>query len=722
MRALRSLLHHKNLLSLPTVKSLSNCGFLFSNPAEKSSSVHRSIYLVQRCVHAGNRSWEEEYTVSSSFRDPGESPRAWTSYDPFTDQLESRGDGASDQEEESTARFRADKSAKKTFSTKERYSEGVSNEREDGPGVWTFFDPLEEQLVTRAAEEDDSPEEKRSKTEKVVQKRVLKKEKKSEEDSSEGDERNRVSLGSSSQSWSSIVRRRTGKVKASWLCDNCGAKYGQWWGTCSSCQTMGSVKKFLEPELNRCRGAEVSEAAVRSGHFGMEVARVLGGGIVPGSLVLVGGDPGVGKSTLLLQIAAMVAQGLSFKGPAPVVYVSGEESIEQIGNRAYRMGITTEDLYLYSSTDIEDILDKIQKLSPQALIVDSIQTVYLSGIAGSAGNVMQVKECTSALLRFAKQTNIPVLLMMNGMVSMMIMISINKGWSLVNPSMVMNQMVYPPLSLKHFDARALSCGELCMPIKPKKRIDFEPTLFTLVAPLVGERCSSYRLLRSVKNRFGSTDESSLFQGMQISLRAKWMRNPKYKIYWGGVKSKLGVFEMSESGLQAVSNPSEMFLSEYNSDSEILAGLAVAVIVDGSRAFVVEVQALCVSGSSVTRHVNGLQENRADMIISAIFLNVVSGFKLTETAGDLAVAAAICSSFMEFPIPHDIAFIGEIGLGGELRTVPRMDKRVIAVAKLGFKKCVIPKAAEKLLSALDLDILILGCRNLKQVINVVFQAN
>nr|XP_029118175.1 uncharacterized protein LOC105037501 [Elaeis guineensis] len=220
----------------------------------------------------------------------------------------------------------------------------------------------------------------------------------------------------------------------------------------------------------------------------------------------------------------------------------------------------------------------------------------------------------------------------------------------------------------------------------------------------GERYSSYRLLRSVKNRFGSTDE-------------------------------LGVFEMSESGLQVVSNPSEMFLSEHNFDSEILAGLAVAVIVDGSRAFLVEIQALCVSGSSVTRHVNGLQENRAGMIISvlmkqaglklqdnAIFINVVSGFKLTETAGDLAVAAAICSSFMEFPIPHDIAFIGEIGLGGELRSVPRMDKRVIAVAKLGYKKCIIPKAAEKLLSALDLDILILGCRNLKEVINVVFQAN
>ncbi|KAL3343774.1 hypothetical protein AABB24_027352 [Solanum stoloniferum] len=219
----------------------------------------------------------------------------------------------------------------------------------------------------------------------------------------------------------------------------------------------------------------------------------------------------------------------------------------------------------------------------------------------------------------------------------------------------------------------------------------------------GEKCSSHRLLRSVKNRFGSTDE-------------------------------LGVFEMSQSGLQAVSNPSEMFLSEQQSDSEFLAGLAVTVIMDGSRAFLIEIQALCVAGSSVSRQVNGVQAGRAEMIISVlikqaglklqengVFLNVVSGVSLSETAGDLAVAAAICSSFLEFPLPVGIAFIGEIGLGGEIRTVPRMDKRINTVVKLGYKKCIIPKSAETSLSALDLgDTEIVACRNLKEMINIVFR--
>ncbi|GAB2293453.1 hypothetical protein Dimus_027653 [Dionaea muscipula] len=219
----------------------------------------------------------------------------------------------------------------------------------------------------------------------------------------------------------------------------------------------------------------------------------------------------------------------------------------------------------------------------------------------------------------------------------------------------------------------------------------------------GEKQSSHRLLRSAKNRFGSTDE-------------------------------LGVFEMSISGLQAVPDPSEMFLTESHSDSVHLAGLAVAVIIDSSRSFLIEVQALCVSGISVARHVNGVPASRADMIISvlmkqaglklegnAIFLNVVSGLSLCDTAGDLAVAAAICSSFLEFPLPNNVAFIGEIGLGGELRLVPRLEKRVITLAKLGYKRCIVPKSAEQSLAALGFqDIEITGCRDLKEVIDCVFR--
>ncbi|XP_057504802.1 uncharacterized protein LOC130788280 isoform X2 [Actinidia eriantha] len=380
-----------------------------------------------------------------------------------------------------------------------------------------------------------------------------------------------------------VGNRKKGKSKTVWVCSSCGNSDGQWWGTCRYCKSVGTFVKLVEGVCDgeKTSGYEVSEKVARSwlpqqqlgesvplrltdvnrginqtdwriplvGLFGTEVARVLGGGLVPGSLVLVGGDPGVGKSTLLLQIAGMIAEGHAFGKPAPVVYVSGEESVEQIGNRADRMRIGTEELYLYSSTDIEDILEKIQPLSPRALIVDSIQTVYLRGVTGSAGGLPQVKECTSALLRFAKKTSIPVLLTGH----------VTKSGDIAGPRV-----------LEH--------------------------IVDVVLYMEGEKHSAYRLLRSVKNRFGSTDE-------------------------------LGVFEMAQSGLQAVSNPSEMFLSEQPSDSDVLAGLAVAAIMDGSRTFLIEIQALCVPGSSISKQVNGVQASRADMIISV--LKKQAGLKLQD---------------------------------------------------------------------------------------------
>ncbi|KAE9616178.1 putative DNA repair protein RadA [Lupinus albus] len=484
--------------------------------------------------------------------------------------------------------------------------------------------------------------------------------------------------------------KKKGKEKIYWVCSNCGYTAGQWWGVCRSCTVAGTMKEFHESktsevhskvngfmvleedgvgswlpqqqgELRPLRLIDINRGLNHqhwriplSGSFGNEVSRVLGGGLVPGSLNLVGGDPGVGKSTLLLQIAAMISEGGNDGEVYPVVYVSGEESVEQIGNRADRLMIES-DIYVYSSNDIEDILKKVRDISPRALVVDSIQTVYLKGIMGSPGGIIQVKECTSALLRFAKTTNIPVLLIGH----------VNKSGDIAGPRV-----------LEH--------------------------IVDVVLYMEGEKCSSHRMLRAVKNRFGSTDE-------------------------------LGIFEMSHSGLQAVSNASEMFLSEQHLDSEILAGMAVAVIMDGSRTFLIEIQALCLSGSTGSRQVNGIHASRADMIISvlikqaglrlrenAVYLNVVSGFILTETAGDLAVAASICSSFLELPIPNDIAFIGEIGLGGELRMVPRMEKRIHTVAKLGYRMCVVPKAAEKALGTESLENMkVVGCRNLKDVINTVF---
>ncbi|XP_076926762.1 uncharacterized protein LOC143590050 [Bidens hawaiensis] len=474
------------------------------------------------------------------------------------------------------------------------------------------------------------------------------------------------------------------KSKSIWVCSECGYSDGKWWGKCRECNHYNTMKEF--DDGGKTSGFQVSEKVTRSwlpkeggeagplrltdvnrgvnhsdwrfpltGLFGDEVSRVLGGGLVPGSLVLVGGDPGVGKSTLMLQVAALIAEGQELGKPAPVLYVSGEESVEQIGNRADRMEINAEELFLYSSTDIEDILVKAQELSPRALIIDSIQTVHLAGVTGSAGGIYQVKECTAALLRFAKKTDVPVFLIGH----------VTKSGDIAGPRV-----------LEH--------------------------IVDAVLYMEGEQYSSHRLLRAFKNRFGSTDE-------------------------------LGVFEMTPCGLQAVKNPSEIFLSEERSDSEFLAGLAIAVVMDGSRTFVVEIQNLYAAGASLSRQVNGVQAGRADMIIAvlmkqaglklqsnSIFLNVVSGASLTETAGDLAVAVAICSSFLEFPIPSNVAFIGELGLGGELRMVPKMEKRVSTVAKLGYKMCVVPVPAVKLLKGLDFgEMEVLGCKDLKDVINSVF---
>ncbi|KAK7827332.1 dna repair protein rada [Quercus suber] len=511
-----------------------------------------------------------------------------------------------------------------------------------------------------------------------------------------------------------VGNRKKGKARFSWVCADCGHSNGQWWGTCRECNAVGTLKRFSEGG-----SAEVSEGKTWLSHkagesrpmrltdvnrginqlnwriplhgpFGNEVSRVLGGGIVPGSLVLVGGDPGVGKSTLLLQIAAMIAERNDLGQPAPVVYVSGEESVEQIGNRADRLSIGADELFLYSNTEIEDILGKSQPLSPRVIIVDSIQTVYLEGVAGSAGGPAQVKECTSALLRFAKRTNIPILLIGH----------VTKSGDLAGPHVlehIVDVVLY--MEVVCVDDRINACCQLGV---------FE---------------MSQSGLQAVSN------PSEMFLSDQYS-DSEYLAGLAVAVIMDGsrtflIEVQLGVFEMSQSGLQAVSNPSEMFLSDQYSDSEYLAGLAVAVIMDGSRTFLIEVQALCASGSIASRQVNGIQASRADMIISAIFLNVVSGVKLSETAGDLAVAAAICSRhvFLEFPIPNNIAFIGEVGLGGELRTVPRMEKRVYTVAKLGYKMCIVPKSAEKSLGSQGFEGMeIIGCRNLKEVINTVFRAH
>lgn len=347
----------------------------------------------------------------------------------------------------------------------------------------------------------------------------------------------------------------------------------------------------------------------QSGDGGKEFGRVLGGGIVPGSLVLVGGDPGVGKSTLLLQVAGLLAEGTPpATGPAPVLYVSGEESVEQVKSRADRMGIAAEDLFLFSATDLELILRWMAELGPRAVVIDSIQTVYLPEATGSAGSVSQVRECAAALLRAAKRSGAVVFLV----------------------------------------GHVTKAGEIAGPRVLEHVVD-------VVLYMEGERLQSHRLLRSVKNRFGATDE-------------------------------VGVFAMAPEGLVAVANPSELFLGERGLAEEDGGGggaAAVAVTMQGTRPILLEVQALCspVSEPPGTRRANGVDLQRLPLLLAVlqkqaglplhrqdIFVNVVGGLQLKEPAADAAVAAAIASSYFDKPLPRTTAFVGELGLHGELRSV------------------------------------------------------
>jgi DNA repair protein RadA/Sms len=354
-----------------------------------------------------------------------------------------------------------------------------------------------------------------------------------------------------------------------------------------------------------------------------EFSRVLGGGIVPGSLVLIGGDPGIGKSTLLLQAAALMAGQA-----APVLYVSGEESPQQVKLRAQRLGIDGDGVYLLSETSLDAVLDHINQLHPRAVIVDSIQAVYLEGLDSTAGSVTQVRECAGRLLQLAKSEHIPIFIVGH----------VTKTGAIAGPR-VLEHMVDTVLYLE------------------------------------GERFHSYRLLRSVKNRFGSTNE-------------------------------VGVFEMGPEGLVEVSNPSEAFLAERMT---AVAGSAIAVTLEGTRPLLVEIQALTSTTNAALprRTANGIDFNRLLILVAVlskrvgfklfnqdVFVNVVGGLKIVEPAADLAVAVAIASSVRGTPVVADLAIVGEIGLSGELRGVSQLEKRLSEAAKLGFKRCLLPRLSKR----------------------------
>lgn len=428
-----------------------------------------------------------------------------------------------------------------------------------------------------------------------------------------------------------MARRRT-----AFICQACGAEHPKWGGRCLSCGEWNTlVETVVEPTKPAARrGAPANGQSaprplteVSADRFERiplpieEFNRVLGGGIVPGSLVLVGGDPGIGKSTLLLQAAATLAQG-----GQPVLYVSGEESAHQIRLRADRLRIHTPALYVLSETNLNAVLQHVEALAPRAVVVDSIQTVYAEELTSGPGSVSQVRECAARLLHVAKHRHVPIFLVGH----------VTKAGAIAGPRV-----------LEH--------------------------IVDVVLYLEGDRYHAYRLLRSVKNRFGSTNE-------------------------------VGVFEMASEGLVEVANPSEFFLAEYRSGA---AGSAVAVTLEGSRPLLVEIQALTTTTPfpQPRRTANGIDANRLHLLLAVlskrvglrlhnqdVFVNVVGGLRIGEPAADLAVAVAIASNVHDRAVAPRTAFVGEIGLGGELRAVGRLEQRVAEAAKLGFRRCVVPRAS------------------------------
>lgn len=399
----------------------------------------------------------------------------------------------------------------------------------------------------------------------------------------------------------------------------------------------------LAPQkLSDIRAEDIQRLPINIG----ELSRVLGGGIVPGSLVLIGGEPGIGKSTLLLQAAVSVAQN-----SGTTLYVSGEESNQQLKMRAERLGVGDSDLYLLTDTNLDNMMYQIETMRPKLAIIDSIQTMYLDSIASSAGTVSQVRECAQRLQAMAKSTDIPIFVVGH----------VTKEGSIAGPKV-----------LEH--------------------------IVDTVLQLEGDRFHALRLLRSIKNRFGATSE-------------------------------VGVFEMAGSGMVEVTNPSEAFLAERMKNAP---GSSIAVTMEGTRPLLVEVQALTSSTQNPMprRTANGFDYNRLFILLAVlgkrvgirlhdqdVFINIVGGMSIDEPAADLSVTAAIASASRGIPVPADMAIIGEIGLSGEVRSVGQLGARLNEAAKLGFRRCIIPKTARPVESPAE-TLQLLPARSLGEALDMV----
>jgi DNA repair protein RadA/Sms len=429
---------------------------------------------------------------------------------------------------------------------------------------------------------------------------------------------------------------KMGKTKTIFFCSSCGASSPKWVGKCPHCGEWNTYqeeiiqKETVQEEKRRSwvgNGKSESAKAVplkaiqtgttlRMPTPDGELNRVLGGGIVPGSLVLIGGQPGIGKSTLLLQVAMQL--------PARILYVSGEESEEQIKMRADRVGEFKSECYILAETNTTRILQQAQDLQPQLLIIDSIQTMSTPHLDSAPGGVSQVRECAAELLRFAKETGIPIFLIGH----------INKEGDIAGPKL-----------LEHI----VDCV-----------LQFE-----------GDRHNTYRILRTLKNRFGSTDE-------------------------------MGIYEMRSGGLREVSNPSELLLSQKDED---LSGCGIAATMEGMRPMLIETQALVSKSVYGTpqRSATGFDMRRLQMLLAVlekrcgyffsandVFLNMAGGIRVDDPAIDLAIVASMVSSLMDVSIPSNICFAGEVGLSGEIRAVTRIEQRIQEADRLGFKEIYVSK--------------------------------
>ncbi|WP_300023916.1 DNA repair protein RadA [uncultured Maribacter sp.] len=424
------------------------------------------------------------------------------------------------------------------------------------------------------------------------------------------------------------------KTKTAFFCQNCGTQYAKWVGQCSACKQWNTVveevvqkeektswktspqtaKRISKPLLVN----EISiEKEVRLNTFDLEFNRVLGGGLVPGALVLLGGEPGVGKSTLLLQIA--------LKLPYKTLYVSGEESQKQIKMRADRIHPSSETCFILTETKTQNIFKQIAATEPDIVVIDSIQTLHSDYIESAAGSISQIRECTTELIKFAKETNTPVILIGH----------ITKDGSIAGPK-ILEHMVDTVLQFE------------------------------------GDRNYVYRILRSLKNRFGSTAE-------------------------------LGIYEMQGSGLREVNNPSEVLISK---NDDALSGTAIASTVEGMRPLLIEIQALVSTAVYGTpqRSTTGYNAKRLNMLLAVlekragfklgakdVFLNITGGISVDDPAIDLAVIAAILSSNEDIPIDKGICFAAEVGLAGEIRPVQRVEQRILEAEKLGYDTIIISKS-------------------------------